>query len=168
MEQPNNLWADSFVQMHNSVIRLTAALHHTEDVTCSDIIQALRVIKLISANEGNIWPIYQPWGERVILSGAQIEKIILLHPLWLVCVLWITLATPRNWCRSNIVNHVMGSVISPLVAPAAPRWQMAPRTSQKALCSSPLIPRTFMAACSLENCCEARCLSSVWQMAHIF
>lgn len=42
---------------------------------------------------------------------------------------------------------------------------MAPRTSQRALCSSPLIPRTFMAACSLENCWAARCLSSGWQVA---
>lgn len=40
---------------------------------------------------------------------------------------------------------------------------MAPRTSQKALCSSPLIPRTFIAACSLVNCWEARCLSSDWE-----
>lgn len=37
---------------------------------------------------------------------------------------------------------------------------MAPRTSQKAFCSSLEMPITFMAACSLLNCWVAFCFSS--------
>lgn len=54
----------------------------------------------------------------------------------------------------------MKEFLLPLVAPAAPRWYMAPRMSHRAFCSSEEIPSTFIAACSLVNCCDDFCLSS--------